>query len=139
MKPNPIRNAVIALLALIIALAAAYWLDHALVLVRQRASQTFDYTYSLWLPGLAELLLAAGLIGLMWWLAARASFPRAIDIVYVLVGLTAALSVPLTFTTNVNLLAFLAITNGPLSLWTMTGALLAMAGLFHLFRRRPAD
>ena len=83
----------------------------------------------------ALLSLIGALAG---WLLTRATCPRVIDMIYVLAGLAAALAIPLTFTTNLDLVAFLAITTGPISFWTMTGALLAAAGLFHLFRRRPA-
>ena len=45
-------------------LAAAYWLDYAIFWLRQRAGQTFDYTFMLWAPALAQLLLAGYYSGL---------------------------------------------------------------------------
>ncbi len=138
MKPKSIRDGIIALAAIIVALAAADLLDQASFLLRQQASQTFDFLPALWLPPLAQSADAAGLVILIWWLATRANFPRVIDALYALAGLAAALAIPLAFTTHLSLFDALAFNGGGrVSCWTMTGAVLAVAGPLHLFRRRP--
>lgn len=136
-KAKPFLDSLIALLALVLAFVAAYWLDYVIWWLRQRASQTFNYTFVLWAPPLAQLLLGAGLIGLVWWLATRATFSRVIDVVYVVAGLAAAFTIPLGFTTPINLMLFVRFATGTISLWTMTGAALAAAGIYHFFRPRP--
>ena len=73
---------------------------------------------------------------LVWWLMTRATFPRLMDVIYALAGVTPALTFPLIFTLRLRV-TFLGIFSGPVSLWTTTGAVLALAGIFHLFRRRP--
>ena len=137
MKPKSIQDAILALLALIVALAAAYWLDHGVFLLVQRQSRTFDYLPALWLPALAHLLLAAGLVALVWWLATRATCPRVIDVIYVLAGVAATLIVPLVVTLRLSIPLYGLFDSGHVSFWSMTGAVLATAGAFHLFRRRP--
>jgi hypothetical protein len=70
-------------------------------------------------------------------LAMRAHFPRVIDGCDALAGLAAALSIPLSFATHLNYFDSVALTSSSSSSWTMSGAVLAMAGQFHLFRCRP--
>jgi hypothetical protein len=136
MKPKPIRDSVIALLALIITLAAAYWLDDASFRLIQRSRETFDYRFTLWLPALALLLLVAGLLSLTGWLVTRATCPRTVDVIYVLAGVTAVIMVPAVFALGLSVPLYALLETGPVSFWTVTGAMLAAAGLFHLFRRR---
>ena len=138
MRLKPIRDTLIALAALGLALAAAFWLDGFAGWLRLRASQTFDYAPALWLPPLLQLADGAGLVALVWWLATRADSARAIDALYALAGLAAALSLPLVVATHLSGFGWLVFNAGGRMLcWTMTGDVLALAGLLHLFRRRP--
>jgi uncharacterized membrane protein YdjX (TVP38/TMEM64 family) len=83
------------------------------------------------------LLFAAGLVAWVWWLATRAIYPRAIDVIYVLAGVAAVLILPLAVTLRLNIPLYGLMESGPVSFWNLIGALLAAAGAFHLFRRRP--
>ena len=136
MKPKPIRDGLLALLALIFALAASYWLDQSIFFLRMRAAHSFDYTFLNWAPALAILTLAAGLVALVRWLASRADFSRVVDVIYVLAGLGPVLLNPLVFALRLSFPLFGVLNSGPVSLWTMTGGILAMAGIFHLFQPR---
>jgi hypothetical protein len=137
MKANPNQDSILALVALIITLAAAYWLDQGVFLLVQQASRTFNTRPAIWLTVLANLALAAGLVALVWWQATRATYPRIIDALYVLAGGAAVLIVPLAFTLPLAIPLYGLMNSGRVSFWSVTGAVLAMAGLFHLFRRRP--
>ena len=138
MKPKQIRDAILALLALVVALTATYWLDYAEYLLIERARQNFDYSYVSWMPALGQLALATGLVALVWWLATGATYPRIIDVIYVLAGLAAVLFIPAVFAFHLTISSYALIDSGPISLWTVAGATFAMAGIFHLLRRRPA-
>ena len=136
MKPKPIRDGLLALLALIFALAASYWLDQSIFFLRMRAAQSFDYTFLNWAPALAILAMAAGLVALLRWLASHADFSRVVDVIYVLAGLGPVLVFPLVFALQLSFPLHGVLNSGPVSLWTMTGGILAMAGIFHLFQPR---
>jgi hypothetical protein len=137
MKPQSIRDTILALLALLVALAATYWFGYLLFLLVEQAHETSDRTFVFWLPALAQMALAVGLVALVWWLATRANYPRAIDVIFVLAGVAVLFLAPATFALQVNISSFVVVDSGPVSFWTMTGAMLAAAGLFHLFWRRP--
>ena len=136
MPSKSFRDAIVALLALVMALAAAYGLDHGLFLLRQLSSYTFNFSTFIWLSALANLLLADGLVALVWWLATCATFPRIVDVVFVLVGVAAVLIIPAVFTLQLSIPLF---ESGLVSYWNSNSGLLAMAGLFHLFWRRASD
>ena len=84
---------------------------------------------------MTQLLLGAGLAALVWWLMTRATFPWVVDVIYALSGVAAVLTIPLIFALQLSI-PFLGIFSGPVSLWTTTGSVLAVAGICHLFRRR---
>ena len=129
-------DAIIALVALAVALVAAYLLDWGTFALLQLAARTFNLGPSLWLPALGRLVLAVGLVGLVWWQATRASYWRPIDGLYVLAGLAATLYLAVIVALHLPLPMLF---NGSLSAWTTTGAVLTVAGLFHLFRRPATD
>ncbi len=134
---KPIRNAILALVALIIALGAAYGLDDAVIVLIQTSKQTLDFRFTLWLLGLVLMVYTAGLLALAGWLLTRATCPRVIDVIYVLVGVVAVFLIPLIFAFQLNIPVYPLGQNGPITFWSMTGAVLAAAGLLHLFRPRP--
>lgn len=134
-------HAIIAVAAPGAALAAAYNFEWITFNLAQRAARTLaerDYQIAGWAPELLSLLLAGGLVTLVWWQATRAAYPRAIDLLYLFAGLAAVLYEPLIFTLHLQgwpLLGFGI--SGHVYFWFMTGAVLTLAGLFHLLR--PAD
>jgi hypothetical protein len=132
-----IRDAAAAIVALVAVMAAAYGLDNLVHQLRLRASSSFDFMSVLWIPPLANVALAAGLAALIWWLLARAARPRWIGLLFLLVGLSMTLYLPITMTLgvprNLPLLdpAFFASSR---SYWGFTGAALAVAGALSVAR-----
>jgi hypothetical protein len=140
MFSKSLRNSLIALVAFAAVLAAAYQLDRAAFFLRQEASRTFNFVPVAWATTLLNFVLLAGAVLLIWWLA-HVEHNWLVGLAYLLLGTLAALYVPMFFTLRLGDLGVptfnLTLYGGLLSYWTVAGSLLAIAGLFHLLRRRP--
>lgn len=131
------RDSVVAVAALIAALAAAYGLDRLVHQLRLNATSTFIHWPVLWVPPVANVALAAGLVALVWWLLARAARLGWVGPLYLLVGAAATLCLPVTMTFGAYRwlpLLDAALVTSSRSYWGITGAVLAVAGGLCLWR-----
>jgi hypothetical protein len=138
MQLRDLRDNIIAILALIVLPTSAYGLDAALHRWRLYAQSTLDMLPYFWGQVLASLPVAFVVLAFAYWLVTRSAAHRLVGLVYLIVGVLAVIYVPLVFTFHLRLPLLLATLSGPISYTYFTGSVMAIAGAFHLLRRRPA-
>ena len=85
------RNTFVSMILLVALLVIAYQIDSLQYSLQNYASRTFDYQALFWVSGAIPVVIALLDITLAWFVLVRSRTPWVVNIVYVIVGLAAAL------------------------------------------------
>lgn len=127
---------VISIAGMIGTLALAYGLDRLLESFRQMAPRTFDITLYLWLVVLANLLLAASVLTLAWFVDLKSEKSILVSAIFLVTGVLLLLSVtpsamvPLSYLPDP-----FRVSLSPNSLLFRTGAFITVIGILGLIAR----
>jgi hypothetical protein len=99
---------IFSFIGLVAVLLIAYTVDISVELLRKRGADTFTLSPQLWLVSCANLIFAAALLLLAYYVIYRAHLKRLIGMVFFIIGLLGSFATPLIFSTSLELPRFLS-------------------------------
>jgi hypothetical protein len=136
MNSTTTRDSVLAVLALAAVLAVSFFSDLALFQLRLAADRGLNLLPYLWASSLAGLVICALALVVGYWLLMRASAHRLVGVIYLIAGGLVAIYLPLAFTFHLPFPLPVAIMSSSARYGLSAAEIMAVAGVFQLFRCR---
>lgn len=150
MNRNKLLNETTAILGMIAALVVAYGLDQWIFQLRKESARTFVMAPALWGRLAANLITAAILLLLAWFVLTRVERSMGVTIIFLIAGLGVMLYPMTNLVLDIPIFSFLArspfrearaalLEVGFNSLNAFSSAFVVVIGLFNLIPRRKAS